>query len=192
MTLSIGMSDRSGKVWIGADTSLVAGAMSWKAKEPKVWTQGPWVISGSGDWRPLSLVRHTAKLPGKPHLQDPRKPWDADKVVAIDLTGAMQVALESAGYEADEEAEGDQVGANSWLVGLPGVGLWEIDTKWHAFRVSLSAIGSGWEWALGWLARDLADRFEPERQIKDCIKDASKVFRGSVRTPGIVIGPHVL
>lgn len=182
MTLSIGIADRAGRVWIGADTSLVAGAMIGRAREPKVWTQGPWTISGSGDWRPLSVVRFSAKLPNRPSKAE------ADKVVAMDLTMAMRVALESNGYTYDA-SEGDQTGPNSWLIGLQGVGLWELDTKWHAVRQYSTAIGSCYEYALGWLACDMCKRYEPEQQIRDCIKAAAKTFRGGVRTPALVIGP---
>ena len=182
MTLSIGMADRSGRVWIGADTSLVAGAMVFSVNEPKVWRQGPWILSGAGDWRPLAVVRHTARLPNKPTKAQ------ADKVVAMDLSMAMRTAIADSGYTPDE-GEGDQVGPNQWLVGLQGVGLWEFDTKWHAMRVTCTAIGSCFEYALGWLACDMCRRYEPEQQIRDCIRASANVFRGSVRSPALVIGP---
>ncbi len=184
MTLAIGMADRGGNVWVGADCSLVQGAITGKAKEPKVWKQGPWIISGSGDWRPLSIVRLTAELPAKPSKAQ------ADRVVAVDLTAAIRVALTSQGYEyASDDDKGDQVGKNNWLIGLQGVGLWEIDTKWHACRMSMTAIGSPYEFALGWLNRDVCLRYEPDTQIRECIRETAKVFRGAVTSPAIVIGP---
>jgi hypothetical protein len=108
----------------------------------------------------------------------------------MDLTLAMRLALQEAAYTAKDE-EGDQIGLNTWLVGLQGVGLWEIDTKWHAARMTMTAIGSCFEFATGWLANDVCRRYDPDTQIRECIRAAAKTFSGAVRTPALVIGPVV-
>lgn len=167
MTLCIGI-ERRGKIWIGADCASIAEDWHERAREPKVWRTGKWIIAGAGHWRALSVARLGARLP------DPK----TEASLVFGVVGELQRVLESSGVTLDEESR------PSWLIGAQGLGLWRIDDEWHVSRVGEAAIGMAF-YAYGWL--DGSPITEPELRIRECIKAAAKRFPSAVSVPATVL-----
>jgi hypothetical protein len=141
--------------------------------EPKLFRKSDWLICGAGNWRVIELMRYACDLP--------RPGSDPHRTLCLDVRAEFDKACTEHGFElALDDADGEPH-QPYWFLFSDGEHLWQIDYSGHAERLSVAAIGTGAEYALGWLAR--SDVGSPSERIKGALRATAARY-------GMLTGPY--
>jgi len=170
MTCIVGVVTPAG-VWIGGDSAAMSGWINTTTAEPKVFTNGGYIIGFTTSFRMGQLLRF-ADLP-KPL---DRTGEDLLRFMCTDLVDAVRTLFKDGGFaEKDKEAEK----GGTFLIGVNGA-LFNLCSDYQVGHTAdgYDACGAGWELALG--ALHATSRVQPERRIHRALAAAAH-HSGAVR-----------
>ncbi len=170
MTLAVGIATRHG-VWIGADSGTTADNATDRSYEPKIFRKSGWLIAGSGEWRVMDLVRYACDLP--------RPGENPHRTLCIDVKSELEKTFTEHGFDLKTDDEGTPY-APYFLLFSDGHMLWQIDHEGHAERRMVTTIGTGADYALGWL--DRSDLGPAPDRVKAVLRATSKRY-GMLQAP---------
>ncbi len=143
MTCIVGLVDRK-TVYIGADSSSVAGWTSRVTRLPKVFRRGPFLIGYTTSFRMGQLLEHSLEVPPQGNERD-----DMRFMVTVFVEHVRALLKERGVSKVEQNAES----GGQFLVGYRAR-LYSVQTDYQVNEMSdgFDAVGSGAEYALGALA----------------------------------------
>lgn len=178
MTAIVGVA-HGGKVYIGGDSSGMAGWETHVRADAKVFTNGPYVMGFTTSFRMGQLLRY--KLAPPPHPEGE----STDRFMVTTFVDAVRACLKDGGFA---KADNGREEGGDFLVGYQGR-LFEIDSDYQVgeFVNGYGAIGAGSQTALGALyaTKDLA----PRKRVLVALKAANR-HNGAVCGPFNVVTNH--
>jgi hypothetical protein len=173
MTCIVGVQHK-GRVWIGGDSAGVAGYAITVRADPKVFTNGPYILGFTTSFRMGQLLRYKFKPPTPVDN-------DLDRFMATRFIDATRDALEQGGWLTT--TNGNQEGG-TFLVGIKGQ-LYIVDSDFQIGRSALGydAVGCGSDIALGSL--HTTQGMKPRTRIRAALHAAATHSAGV--TPPFVL-----
>lgn len=174
MTCIVGFASE-GKVYIGADSSAVAGWNVSSTALRKVYRVGEFLIAYAGSFRMGQIIQYHLTVPQQQDgITD-------ERFMVTSFVEAVRTCLKDKGYT---KVENNRESGACLLVGYKGI-LYQIDDDFQVnhFRDGLMSVGVGSEYALGAMAA--LDDLPPAKRIKKALKISSR-FCGGVCGPYIV------
>ena len=173
MTAIVGLID-NGSVYIGGDSCGIAGLSKSIRIDPKVFSNGPFIIGGTSSFRMLQLLRFKFAPPPQTNLQD-----DYEYMVTHFIDTARQ-CFASNGF-GDEKA---QIGG-TFMVGYRGH-LYTVEGDYQVGipAASFDAVGCGSDLCLGSLYA--TEGLDPEDRI-NCALAAASTFSAGVAPPFTIL-----
>jgi hypothetical protein len=173
MTCIVGVQHK-GRVHIGGDSAGVAGYAITVRADPKVFSNGPYILGFTTSFRMGQLLRYKFKPPTPTDN-------DLDRFMATRFVDAVRDALEQGGWLTT--TNGNQEGG-TFLVGIKGQ-LYIVDTDFQIGRSALGydAIGCGSDIALGSL--HTTQGMKPRTRIRAALHAAATHSAGV--TPPFVL-----
>lgn len=161
MTVIVGLVN-NGRVHLGADSAGIAGYQLTIRKDPKVFTNGPYVIGFTTSFRMGQLLRHAFKAP---HPEG-----DLDQFMVTTFIDALRICLKDGGW-ARKDSEQEQAG--SFLIGIHGR-LYEICSDYQVGEPAdgYAAVGCGDELALGALHATARLAMKPRQRLTTALAAA--------------------
>lgn len=177
MTAIVGIVEE-GKVWIGGDSAGVGGLSMQTRSDPKVFTNGEFLIGYTSSFRMGQILEH--------HLSSP-VPYEGEAGMAYMVKRfipAVKQALKEHGFQQSEN--GQDIGG-TFLVGYRGE-LYEIESDYQVARVQqrYHAVGCGRDLALGSLFTTNQYDIDPEERIEIALNAAAE-FSAGVRAPFTIL-----
>ena len=174
MTCIVGLETETGVI-IGGDSAAVGGLDIRTRTDPKVFTNGPFLIGFTSSFRMGQLLRfrlHPAK-------QDP----DIDDYEYM-ATVFIDAVRECLGDYGAKEVNNSVDSGGAFLVGYRGR-LYEIDSDFQVgtYADGFSAVGCGTDFALGALA--VNEGKKPHARVQQALEVAERFSAG-------VCGPFVI
>jgi hypothetical protein len=174
MTCIAGLID-GGKVFMGSDSAGVAGYDLTLRADPKVFTNGSFLIGYTSSFRMGQLLRFKFKPPyHKPET-------GIDEYMMTDFIDAVRQCFKDNGYA---EVKNNQETAGTFLVGYKGR-LFTIDSDYQVGESlnKFDAVGCGGVFALGSLASTTGD---PKERMQKALETAER-FSAGVRGPFVIL-----
>lgn len=160
---------QGGHVHMGADSMVSCGGLIFRAKQPKIFRNGPFLLAGCGYARFNQVLRHV-------RLPKPPKGRMLLRFMEIDFTQGMRQAFKEVGFLKTDDGI-DEVPNSLALVGVHGR-LFSVDGDLTTIEYADNeyASGSGGEVALGvlWATRGML----PRTRIKMALEAASHHCQG--------------
>lgn len=165
-----------GKVWMGGDSSAVAGLTLTLRADPKVFTVGHFLIGYTSSFRMGQLLRWSLVPPAQGEGVD-----DA-RFMGTAFIDAVRECLKAGGMarkDNEVEAGGD------FLVGYRGQ-IWEVNSDYQVGQPldRFAAVGSGQDVCLG--ALHATPSLAPAKRIRLALRAAER-FNAGVRGPFLVL-----
>jgi ATP-dependent protease HslVU (ClpYQ) peptidase subunit len=179
MTCIVGIVDKkTKKVLIGGDSSGISGWDLTIRKDPKVFTNGSFVIGGTTSFRMLQLLRFSLKPPEI-------KTDDVYEYMCTDFINAVRNCFKDGGF-LQKETKGDELGG--WfLVGYKNR-LFKIASDFQVTENlnGMDSVGCGNSYALGSLYTTQKSDMEIKDRVIKSLECAS-FFSCGVHKPFIVV-----
>ncbi|MFD8581521.1 hypothetical protein ACFV2A_01390 [Streptomyces californicus] len=154
MTVIAGLVHK-GRVHLGADSAGVSGLQITVRRDPKVFSNGPYVIGFTTSFRMGQLLQHA--------FQPPHPTGDLHRFMVTTWTDALRACLQDGGWA---RKDGEQEQAGTFLVGIQG----RLFSIWDDYQVAehaddYAAVGCGAELALGALHATATLGLAPRRRL---------------------------
>lgn len=172
----------SEQVWMGGDSAGVSGWDLSLRADPKVFTNGEFILGFTTSFRMGNLLRF-AFTPPTPH-----EGQDLFAFMCVDFVNAVRDCLKAGGY-ASKSNETESGG--TFLVGFRGR-LFRVDSDYQVgeSRGGYDAVGCGAPYALGALSLmrsdEHFDRFEEATQVRNAL-EAAESHSAGVRGPFTIL-----
>ncbi len=177
MTCIVGVVE-NGKVWIGGDSAGVSGYHLVVRADPKVFTNGDFVMGYTSSFRMGQLLAH--------RFQPPKRHADQDvyAYMVTSFVDALRQCFKDGGY-AGKDGEREQGG--TFLIGYEGR-LFQIEDDYQVGESidGYAACGCGSQVALG--ALYLTSPGNPKDRLYAALK-AAEHFNAGVRAPFKIVEP---
>ena len=138
MTVIVGLAHK-GRVHLGGDSAGVSGYQLAIRRDPKVFTNGPYVLGFTSSFRMGQLLHHA--------FQAPHPTGDLDHFMVTTFVDALRTCLKDGGWARKDN---EQEEAGTFLVGIAGT-LFRIDSDYQVGQAigGYDAVGCGDDLALG-------------------------------------------
>jgi ATP-dependent protease HslVU (ClpYQ) peptidase subunit len=172
LTVIVGLVHKH-RVHLGGDSAGVSGYQLTVRRDPKVFTNGPYVMGFTTSFRMGQLLRHAFKVP--------RPKGDLDRFMVTGFVDALRSCLKDGGW-ARKDAEQEQAG--TFLVGIHGR-LFSIESDYQVAEPAdgYAAVGGGDELALGALHATAVLGMKPRQRLTAALAAADHHSAG-------VVGPY--
>jgi hypothetical protein len=177
VTCIVGLVDKGGSVWMGADSAGVDGALNLSVRtDGKLFQNGPFLIGFTSSFRMGQILQHALKPP------EPNG-GELHRFMVTSFVDAVRACLKSGGF-ARKECEVETGGA--FLVGVGGR-LFEIASDYQVGENAdpFNAVGSGAAVALGALHATRSLPWSPAVRLRRALEAAER-FNAGVRGPFII------
>lgn len=176
MTCIVALKDNE-RVWMGADslTSTSHDLNCSVRADPKVFRHGPFILGCSGSPRMRQILTHGFKAPDVPTGR-----YDPDDFI-FQFTNSFHNALDS--YRNLYIKDSTDYSNGNTLVAW-GPHLYQIASDFQFMRVAAEymAIGSGRDYALGYMFATRGDLDDPKQRVTSALK-AAEYHNMGVRGP---------
>lgn len=179
-----------GKYWavIGCDSRVtddVGKVYSLTKENPKLITNGPYLLAAAGDVRAINILSFVFKPPVPPFGCTGQK---LDKFISSQFIPELRKCYEDSGYGKSEDAQSD-------VIVLVNGTIYEIDSdySWCHDSSGIYAIGTGSSYAIGSLASALSDGKRSINSVKARVKEAIAIscrYDSSSAEPIVVISQN--
>ncbi|MDH6435597.1 ATP-dependent protease HslVU (ClpYQ) peptidase subunit [Streptomyces sp. SAI-144] len=161
MTVIVGLVHRK-RVHLAGDSAGVGGYQLTIRRDPKVFTNGPYVFGFTTSFRMGQLLHHA--------FQPPHPEGDLNRFMATTFINAVRTCLKDGGW-ARKDAEQEQAG--NFLVGIHGR-LFAIESDYQVAEPSdrYAAVGCGEELALGALHATGSLDLTPRQRLTAALRAA--------------------
>lgn len=169
---------KDGAITMGGDSAGVAGLDVTVRRDPKVFTNGPFLLGGAGSFRQMQCLRF--------RLEPPRMVFDKNaedplyRYMVCDFMDAVRSCFEKAGVgQKDKQVETSQ---GLFLVGIRGR-IFRIDTDYQVGESveDYEAIGSGQAYARGSLHTTEGLDYSPAWRVQRALYAAEHMNGGVCR-----------
>ncbi|MER8006937.1 MULTISPECIES: hypothetical protein [unclassified Streptomyces] len=161
MTVIVGLVHRR-RVHLAGDSAGSSGSQLTIRRDPKVFTNGPYVLGFTTSFRMGQLLHHA--------FQAPHPEGDLDRFMVTTFVDAVRTCLKEGGW-ARKDSEQEQAGA--FLVGVQGR-LFEIHDDYQVGEpaAGYAAVGCGDDLALGALHATAGLGLKPRERLTAALRAA--------------------
>lgn len=161
MTVIVGLVHRK-RVHLAGDSAGVGSYQLTIRRDPKVFTNGPYVFGFTTSFRMGQLLHHA--------FQPPHPEGDLSRFMATTFINAVRTCLKDGGW-ARKDAEQEQAG--NFLVGIHGR-LFAIESDYQVAEPAdrYAAVGCGEELALGALHATASLDLTPRQRLTAALRAA--------------------
>jgi len=178
MTLIVGMKEESGKVWIGSDTLGSNGSHCYTRLDPKIFVKSGYIIGFTSSYRFGQIIQHHVKF------SENKKPkTDKHYKHIVGIIEAIRKKVTEYGYA---KVDNNQVFGGRLLIGWKhNLFMMDSDFQYSESALNYSAVGSGYELALGSLYTTENTGMETKDRLLMALRSGSK-FDPGVQEPFII------
>jgi ATP-dependent protease HslVU (ClpYQ) peptidase subunit len=175
MTCVVAIVDKSGSIYMGADSAASTPHTIRASKVPKVFKKGPLLLGGCGSFRMIQLLQYALSVKLPPAIT----PRSVEHYLCTEFVDTVRSTYTEYGllHDTDKDFDRGQV-----LIGVKGGGLYcmDYDFQINSFAEEYDSIGSGSEYALGALAA--TPRLKTGKRVELALSAAAQ-FDPGVRGP---------